>query len=241
MSHDDVTNAPGVGPARRTARQGIGGSPVGSTLSIVLAVVAVLVGFLILRDLTGEDSVAGSSDPDSVDAGNASTTTFDPGVTTTLEPAPTTTAPPLVTEGATVAVANGNTVGGSAGRMSETLGGVGYNMASPVNASSTVDDSIVYYDPGNPAAQAVAESVARSLGNIAVEPVPSPAPTDSGSLDGAGVLLVLGNNQADKTLELLAEEAGLSADPGLSEAPPVAGADVVAPEDPAATDEVTDG
>lgn len=237
MSHDDVTTPSGAGPARRSPRQGVGGSPVGSTLSIVLAVVAVIVGFLILRDLTGEDSVAGSSDRNSVDGGNATTTTFDPGVTTTLAPAPTTTAPPLVTEGATVAVANGNTVGGSAGRMSETLGAAGYNMASPVNASSTIEDSIVYYDPGNPAAQAVAESVARSLGNVAVETVPSPAPTDSGSLDGAGVLVVLGNNQADKTLELLAEEAGLSAAPELSEAPPVAGGDVVAPVVPGATDD----
>ena len=100
MSHDDVTTASGAGPARRSPRQGVGGSPVGSTLSIVLAVVAVLVGFLILRDLTGEDSIAGSSDPGSLDAGGATTTTFDPGVTTTLAPAATTTAPPLVTEGA---------------------------------------------------------------------------------------------------------------------------------------------
>ena len=58
-----VTDAPdepsGVPPERRGAADaGVGdsGSPVGSTLSIILAVVAVIAGFLILRALTDDDS-----------------------------------------------------------------------------------------------------------------------------------------------------------------------------------------
>ena len=48
----------GADPPRKTPRQGIGGSPVGSTLSIVLAVVAVVAGFLILRNITDDDDGA---------------------------------------------------------------------------------------------------------------------------------------------------------------------------------------
>lgn len=221
MSNEDAT----VATKRRAPRQGIGGSPVGSTLSIVIAVVAVVVGFLILRDLTQNDtsSATGSSDPVATDVGP--TTTFDSGVTTTIG-VQTTTTIALTTEGATVVVANGNTIGGSAGRMSDALGEAGYNMGTPTNAASNVEESIVYYDTANTAAQGVAESVARSLGGVEVEPAGTPAPTGSGSLDGAGVIAVLGNNQADKTLETLAAEAAAKE---LSSAPAVAGDEVVAP------------
>jgi hypothetical protein len=233
MSNEDVPVGGGAGAARRNPRQGVGGSPVGSTLSIVLAVVAVVAGFLILRNLTQEDSsVAGSGDPSGqVAAVDATTTTIDVGVTTSSE-APATTAPPaLVTEGAIVVVANGNTVGGSAGRMSETLGTAGYNMGTPVNAGQTIDDSIIYFDPTNPSAQAVAESVGRTLGNVSVLTISTPAPTENGSLGEAGVLVVLGNNQADKTLLQLAEAGGSFIE--LGSAPAVAG-DVVAPTIPPA-------
>ncbi len=236
MSGEDVNVGSGVGSGvgatRRSPRQGVGGSPVGSTLSIVIAVVAVVIGFLILRDLTKEDasSTGGTGDPISSDVGVSST--IDVGVTTTIE-ITTTTAPPLTTEGATVVVANGNTIGGSAGRMSEALGAVGYNMGTPTNAANNVEDSVVYYDPGNTAAQGVAESVARSLGGVTVEPVGTPAPTGSGSLDGAGVIVVLGNAQADKTLETLAASAAPAAE--LGTAPAIAGSDVVAPVDSGAS------
>ena len=233
MSNEENGVGSGVGATRRSPRQGVGGSPVGSTLSIVLAVVAVIAGFLILRNITADEtsSVGGSSDPVATDV--QPTTTFDSGVTTTIAIATTTTVP-LVTEGATVVVANANTVGGSAGRMTETLGDAGYNMGSPVNGTVTLDESIVYYDPTNAAAQAVAESVARSLGGVVVDVVPTPPPVDNGSLDGAGVLVMLGNNEADKTLEILAEQAALETTPGLGTSPPVAGSDVVAPTEPAA-------
>ena len=226
MSGDDMpVNGGGVtGASRRTPRQGVGGSPVGSTLTIVLAVVAVVVGFLILRNLTDTESAANDGGVDnSLPADSGPTTTFDSGVTTTIE-ITTTTTTPLVTEGATVVVANGNTIGGSAGRMSDRLAAAGYNMGTPTNAANNINDSIVYYDPSNTAAQGVAESVARSLGNVPVEPVGTPAPTSSGSLDGAGVVLVLGNNEADKTLEQLAEEAGAAGgESTLGTAPSVAG------------------
>ena len=68
-------------------------------------------------------------------------------------------------------------------------------------------------------------------------PLSAPAPTESGSLGDAGVLVVLGNNQADKTLPQLAE-AGSAAE--LSSAPAVTGGDVVAPADPNADETTTE-
>ena len=178
MSNEDATAA----TKRRAPRQGVGGSPVGSTLSIVIAVVAVVVGFLILRDITQNDSssATGSSDPVASDVGP--TTTFDSGVTTTIG-VQTTTTVALTTEGATVVVANGNTIGGSAGRMSDALGEAGYNMGTPTNAASNVEESIVYYDTANTAAQGVAESVALSLGGSrSNRPVHLPRPAAAPSM-----------------------------------------------------------
>ena len=62
----DVPEGPaGVEPergSRRSQRVGDSGSPVGSTLSIVLAVVAVIAGFLILRAITDDDDDGGATD-----------------------------------------------------------------------------------------------------------------------------------------------------------------------------------
>jgi hypothetical protein len=123
-----------------------------------------------------------------------------------------------VTEGATVVVANANTVGGSAGRMSKTLEVVGFTMGEPVNATETLDDSIVYYDTSVAAAQAVAESVGVIMGGVVVEAVPTPPPTGDGTMGDGSVLLMLGNNEADKTLEELNEE-GSTASTGTSPDP----------------------
>ena len=54
------------------------------------------------------------------------------------------------------------------------------------------------------AAEAVAQSVARDLGGVDVLTLPSPAPTESGDLGDAAVLVLLGDDQAGKTLEELA-------------------------------------
>lgn len=59
----------------------------------------------------------------------------------------------------------------------------------------------MYYDPGIPSAQAVAESVAASLGGVtSIAPVATPAPTQTGSMDGAGVLVLLGLDKAGRSL-----------------------------------------
>lgn len=204
----------GSGPVpRRSPRTTDGGAPVSGALAIVLAVIAVVAGFLILRSISdGGDrqfdlQSAGTAPADNGADDGAATSTIP---SSTLTPAPVaTTAPPLVVDGATVVVANANGIGGSASTMSRALeAGPGFTMGEPTDASSatgTLDTTVIYYDTAQPAAQAVADSVARALGGgVTVLALPAgTAPTASGDLAGAGVLVMLGLDKAEKTLEEL--------------------------------------
>jgi len=227
-----------LGSGRRTPRQGLGGSPVGSWLTIALAVIAVVIGFLILRNIT-DDGDASGSDPtsESSDAETAGTGTGPAiSVDVPVTDAPTTTTTvPRVTTGASVMVANANTVGGSAGNMTKTLELAGYTMVDPVDASGpNIAASIVYYDEAQEAAEAVANSVALDMGGLDVLVLPSPAPTANGDIGDAGVLVLLGDDQAGKTLE----ELGGTGAEGTTEAPDPAGdtpATAPAADDAAAT------
>jgi hypothetical protein len=181
----------------------------------------VVAGFLILRSISSSDDAVIGSPVDT--AAIESTTTVDPAATATTiaEPTTTTIAGP-VTAGASVIVANANGVSGSAGLLSDELAGIGYSMGSPTNASAsiggTLEQTVVYYDTGIPAAQAVAESVAESLGGVSsIAPVQTPAPTQTGSLDGAGVLVMLGLDKAGRTLAELAPAAVTEVQAGVTE------------------------
>jgi hypothetical protein len=130
------------------------------------------------------------------------TTTAAPPDTTT-----TTTIAPMIVDGATVVVANASIVGGSAGRMTDELGVAGFTTVDPVNATERIEASIVYYSDAD-GAQVVAESAAMKLGGVEAAPLPDPIPTESGDIAGADVLVMLGNDQADRTIsELSGAEA----------------------------------
>ena len=200
MSHEDPNAPVTPTPSRRSPRQGVGGSPMGSTISIVLAVVEVVVGFLILNNITDDGPSASDGGATSADSTPDNTT----GSSVIENTTTTTTVPPLVTEGATVVVANASGVPGSAGRMTVELATLGFVMAEATNSTqSGLAASIVQYDPSIAAAQAVAESVARSMGGLTVETVPTPPPVEGGSLNGSGVLVLLGTDEADKTIAQL--------------------------------------
>ena len=216
MSNEDVNGSVTPTPSRRSPRQGVGGSPMGSTISIVLAVVAVVVGFLILNNITDDGPSADGDVSTPVDSTPENTT----GSSVIENTTTTTTEPVLVTAGATVVVANASGVPGSAGRMTTELATLAFVMVEPAinSTQSGLAASVVQYDPSQAAAQAVAESVARSMGGVTVEPVATPPPVEGGSLNGAGVLVLLGSDQADKTIaQMTAPVAEVAPAPGVSD------------------------
>lgn len=180
-------------------------------------------------DATTSDSTVPSSSPIAV---ASSTTTTTPTTTAPTEPPPLVSSPDLVTEGAVVVVANASRVDGAAGRMSERLEAVDFTVGEPTDSSEgPLETSKVYYNASVEGAQAVAESVVTALGGgaIVAEPLPTPAPLeDPEAIGDATVLLALGNDAADKTLEELQGIAPLDTTPATeptgTTAPPTTGA-----------------
>jgi hypothetical protein len=158
----------------------------------------------------------GDDDADTDTEGTTATTiptsptlspTTDPPTTSTV-PTTSTTLPPLelVTEGATVMVANASGIDGAAGRMTDALAEVGFTTGAATNSSEgQLATSKVYYDPANDAAKAVADSLREALGagDVEVLELTVPAPTDDGEIGDATILLAMGNDTADKTLDEL--------------------------------------
>ena len=138
----DPTDPGGVGAnaerGRPSTRVGDSGSPVGSPLTIVLALIAVAVGFLIFRsiddDADGLEAAGGST---TVAAG--ATTTAAPGATTAATTAPATSAVALVTEGATVIVANASAAGGEAQNMQDALEEAGFTVTDEATSDSNTE------------------------------------------------------------------------------------------------------
>lgn len=227
------------GQMPRRPRVSDGGAPVSGALAIVLALVAVVAGYLILRSISdngeaaldfpaveGGAAAADGGNPD--EAVDPSATTAPPTIATT------TTVPLVVTDGADVLVANANSVGGSAGQMKRALEtGPGFTVVDAVNGSAALGDifdSAVYYDASNPQAEAVARSLSEVLGGISnVAPLPELAPTDDGDMRGAHVLLLLGDDIAGQTLAELnpasVETATQVTNPPIASATPTSAPD----------------
>lgn len=228
----DMTDASGQMP-RRSPRVSDGGAPVSGAVAIVLALVAVIAGFLILNSISdgGDKSLdfpAEGGTGDGADDGASSTsTTVDPSQTTVGSLAPTPTTPAIVTDGASVIVANANGVTGSAGSMKRALEtGPGFTVVDAVNGSAAigdVDDSVIYYNTENSQAEAVARSLSDVLGGVGtISPLTGTPPTADGDMKGADVLLVLGNDKAGKTLADLNPSLAGAGTPQVTN-PPIAG------------------
>ena len=185
MNTEDANESTGRG-----GRGGANGVSVSTTLSVIVAAIAVLLGFLILRDV--------NRDRDDV---SAPTTTeaaiVDPTGESSVAPAETTTLP---RSGFKVLVANASGVTGSAGQMSTALQSEQFIVSQPINADVTYGKqsvTVVFYVPGY---EAGATAVAEILGGIQIQPVATPAPVEGGSLGEAQVLVMLGTDLAGKLL-----------------------------------------
>jgi hypothetical protein len=187
----------------------------GSTLAIVIAIAAVVVGFLILKNIRDDDGDSSSNTTvptaTTVDANSTTTAATLPAESTTTIFTPT-------TDGALVIVANSSHQNGVAGQLSTALQGQNYTMGTPTNGSGKEELTRIQYKDGDAQAQAVAQSLAVLMAvtvPIEVMPVP-PQLSDPNTLGDATVLVLLGDDKAGKTLEQMANPSTDTTSPGAS-------------------------
>jgi hypothetical protein len=189
------TEEPPVRPKRSS-----GGPTTGTTLGLFAALVALLLGFFILRDIRSDDTAGGGG------GGVVTVPSSTSAAPDTTASAPSTTAP-LVYTGYKVMVANASGVGGTAGQLTIALQGKSFIVVDPTNKAASEPvyaTTKVFYLSGN---EAGAESVARVLGGVCIEPMPASPPTEKGSLGEASVLVMLGSDLAGKPLPPTADAA----------------------------------
>jgi hypothetical protein len=178
----------------------------------LLAIGAVAAGILLLGACGGDDDDdADDTSATTTEAPAISTAPTSAAITqTTATTTPATQATPstvaYVTEGASVMVTNASRIDGAAGRMTDRLAAVGFTTVEPGNYSlGTLETTKIHHDPANPQALAVAESLKTAFGggDIEIVEMGAPPPVDGGDALGATVLVAMGNDIADKTLEEL--------------------------------------
>lgn len=153
----------------------------------------------------GDDDDSASSTSTTVAVAVAQTTVA-PAATVTVAPTTVATTVPLVIDGATLIVANASGINGAAGRMTDALAIAGYSTGEATSSSEgQLATTKVYYDSSDSEAEAVANSVRASLGGGAIEvlEMTTPAPVESGELGNASIVVAIGNDVADKTLDEL--------------------------------------
>ncbi len=102
-------------------------------------------------------------------------------------------------------VANAAGVPGAAADLTRALAGRGFTMVEPTNAAAweaRLDATKVYARDDVPAAAAVADSVARVLGGVPVERLPTPLPIAGANevLGDTAVVVMLGRDLAGRAL-----------------------------------------
>ncbi len=166
-------------------------SPSTGTMGAVVAVVALVLGFLVLRDVSGSTLSPSSSAPVETVPGGG-----------TVDPTATTTTVPFSLLGFKLIVANASGVAGSAGSMTLALQNLGFIARPAVNlapGAAKRQKTGVFYTAG---CENNAAKVAEVLGgNVDVGAMPVPVPTETGELGEACVLILLGTDLAGKPLQ----------------------------------------
>ena len=174
-------------------------APSTGTLGAVVAVVALVVGFLILRDVS--NSGGGST----IDGSTNSTVPTTDGTGSSTS----TTLPSTI--GFTTQVANASGVAGSAGKLTTQLQALSYVVQPAKNvAAGTAKRSKtgVFYKVG---CEGSAQKIANALGgNVDIAAMPDPVPVEDGTIGDACVLVLLGTDLAGKDLPGVAGNGNLN-------------------------------
>lgn len=166
-------------------------SPSNGTLGAVVAVVALILGFLILRDINNDPATTGSvataAPTDSVPADGTG--------------GPTSTAAFSI-NGFKIQVANASGLAGSAGLMTTNLQNQGYVVQPALNVppgTAKRAKTGVFYLAG---CEAASQNVAAVLGGeVEVAVMPTPVPVETGTIGEACILILLGTDLAGKPLK----------------------------------------
>jgi hypothetical protein len=168
-------------------------------LGAAVAVVALLLGFLILRDVRDSSTTNGA-----VPTSAAPT----PGEGS-VDPSVTSTTLPLDVNGFKIQVANASGIAGSAGVMTGNLQDQGYKVLPAKNvAAGTAKRKTtgVFYLAG---CEAAAQKMAGVLGGtVEVAVMPVPVPLEDGTLGDACILILLGTDLSGKPLPSVGTDAG---------------------------------
>ena len=182
----------------------------GSTVAIVVTAIAVLLAFFILRKVndSGETSTA---NPGTV--ATVAPTAIGDTTVTTISAVPTTTG--FTKIGTSVQVVNVSNQEGVARNMSNALAAEGFTMVEPDTGTIDLPVTKIIYNPDDPLALPVAQSVAKLLGDAVVESSGPVVPTlTTGTwAPGSSVIVLLGDDLAGKTLAQIAggETTGVTA------------------------------
>jgi len=169
-------------------------SPSTGTLGAAVAVVALVLGFLILRDVRGD---GGSSTIAPV--GTNANGSVAPGGS--VDPSAPTTLAPFSINGFKIQVANASGLAGSAGDLTTKLQDQGYVVQVAMNVAAGTAKRAktgVFYLAG---CEAASQNVATVLGGaVEVAAMPQPIPVETGSVGEACILILLGTDLANKPL-----------------------------------------
>ena len=167
-------------------------SPSNGTLGAVVAVVALVLGFLILRDIKNDPASTSGN------GGTAPATETVPGGGT----ASPTSAPAFSINGFKIQVANASGLAGSAGAMTTALQNQGYVVQPALNVppgTAKRAKTGVFYLAG---CEAAADNVKTVLGgDVEVAVMPTPVPVETGTIGEACILILLGTDLAGKPLK----------------------------------------
>jgi len=165
-------------------------APSTGTLGAAVAVAALVLGFLILRDVRSDGGATVTPNTDPTE--NPTDSSVDPNTSTTA---------PFNISGFKIQVANASGVALSAGKMTTDLQTQGYVVQPALNVPAGTakrQKTGVFYLAG---CETNAQYVATTLGGaVDVAAMPSPVPVEGGSLKEACILVLLGTDLAGKPL-----------------------------------------